>query len=274
VPDDGSVWDTGPQYPEIWPGPSGEPEPVDMTPESLSPVDIDAPTVPVAPVPTPEARGEPQPPWWSKPLLGLATWVWLLVLAAIVTLLVLVFVTDGADDPELTSVTSTVVPTPAPETAPVTVPVATSAVAITTAPQVPPPTAAATAAPTAPPTAPPATAPPATAPPVTAAPTAAPTTPPVATTIPPATLPPDGPVVTIIGSVGPCSFGSECLIAGFTIHNFDTQPNEFVCEFADGSRYTFRFDSQGVERACATGDPSGSITIEVAGVRSETFTRP
>ena len=88
------------------------------------------------------------------------------------------------------------------------------------------------------------------------------------------TLPPDGPVVTIIGSVGPCRFGSECLIAGFTIHNFDTQPNEFVCEFADGSRYTFRFDSQGVERACATGDPTGSITIEVAGVRSETFTRP
>lgn len=271
MPDDGSVWDTGPQYPEIWPGPSGEPEPVDMTPESLSPVDIDAPTVPVAPVPTPEARAEPQPPWWRKPLLGLATWVWLLVLAAIVAVLVLVFATDGADDPELTTATpSTVVPPSTPAIAPTTAPVATTAVPITTAPVAPPPTAPATAAPTVPPTVPPAT-----TPPVSAAPTAPPTTPPVvATTIPPATLPPNGPVVTIIGSVGPCSFGSECLIAGFTIHNFDTQPNEFVCEFADGSRYTFRFDSQGVERACATGDLAGSITIEVAGVRSEAFTRP
>ena len=79
------------------------------------------------------------------------------------------------------------------------------------------------------------------------------------------TLPPDGPVVTIIGRVGPCDFGSECLLAGFTIHNFDSQPTEFVCEFADGSRYTFHFNRQEVERACATGDPTDSITIEVGG---------
>jgi hypothetical protein len=267
VPDEGSVWETGPQYPEIWPGPTGDPEPVDTTPESLSPVDIDAPTVPVAPVPAvPAAPAQPEPPWWKRRLLGLSTWIWLLVLAALAALLVLVLATDGAEDPELTTVTPpTVVPTPSPTTSPV----ATTAVPATVAPATAPPTAPATSLPTAPPTA----APPATAP-VTAAPTAPPSTIAVPTTTTAATLPPDGPVVTIIGSVGPCDFGSECLLAGFTIHNFDTQPNEFVCEFADGSRYTFRFDSQGVERACATGDPTGSITIEIAGVRSETFTRP
>ena len=82
-----------------------------------------------------------------------------------------------------------------------------------------------------------------------------------------------GPAVTIVGRVAPCDFGSECLIVGFTIDGFDSQPTEFVCVFDDGSRYPFRFDSSGVERACATGDPTGSITIEVAGVRSETFRR-
>jgi hypothetical protein len=192
------------------------------------------------------------------------------VLAAIATLLVLVFASGGADDPELTTGNPpTVVPSLSPTTMPATSPVATTALPATVAPVTPPPTAPATAPPTAP-----ATAPPATAPPATAAPTPPPTTAPVPTTTTAATLPPDGPVVTIIGSVGPCNFGSECLIAGFTIHNFDTQPNEFVCEFSDGTRYTFQFDSQGVERACATGDPTDSITIEVAGVRSETFTRP
>ncbi len=103
---------------------------------------------------------------------------------------------------------------------------------------------------------------PSTAAPVTVAPTAAPT------------LSPDAPAVTIIGSVGPCHFGAECLLAGFTIHNFASQPSEFVCEFADGSRYTFHFNRQEVERACATGDPTDSITIEVAGVRSATYVHP
>jgi len=87
-------------------------------------------------------------------------------------------------------------------------------------------------------------------------------------------LPPDGPVVTIIGRVAPCDYGAQCLLAGFALHNFNSQPTEFVCEFADGSRYTFHFNRQEVERACATGDPNDSITIEVDGVRSATFTRP
>ena len=50
--------------------------------------------------------------------------------------------------------------------------------------------------------------------------------------------------------------------------------HRFVCEFSDGSRYTFHFNRQEVERACATGDPADSITIEVDGVRSATYRRP
>jgi hypothetical protein len=80
-----------------------------------------------------------------------------------------------------------------------------------------------------------------------------------------------GPQVAIVGHVGPCKFGSDCLIADFTITGFDAPQREFVCEFADGSRYTFRFDGVGAEGACAAAD--GAITIEVAGVRSETITR-
>jgi hypothetical protein len=64
------------------------------------------------------------------------------------------------------------------------------------------------------------------------------------------------------------------LLAGFAIHNFGTHPGEYVCEFADGSRYTFQFNRRQVEQACATGDPTDSITIEVAGVRSATYRHP
>jgi hypothetical protein len=80
--------------------------------------------------------------------------------------------------------------------------------------------------------------------------------------------------VSIVGGVGPCRFGRECLVAGFTIARFDVQPTRYVCEFADGSRYTFRFNSDGVKYACATGSPNDSITIEVDGIRSETFRHP
>jgi hypothetical protein len=81
-------------------------------------------------------------------------------------------------------------------------------------------------------------------------------------------------VVNIIGRVGPCRFGRDCLIAGFTIERFAVQPTRYVCEFSDGSRYTFRFDNNGAEYACATGSPNDSITIEVDGIRSQTFRHP
>ena len=81
------------------------------------------------------------------------------------------------------------------------------------------------------------------------------------------------PVVVATGTEGRCKFGPDCLLVGFTIANFDVQPQRYVCEFQDGSRYEFRFDSGGVSYACATNSPRGTITIEVAGVRSNTVTR-
>ena len=82
-----------------------------------------------------------------------------------------------------------------------------------------------------------------------------------------------GPVVAIVGAVGPCKFGNDCLIADFAIRDFETPQSEFVCEFENGSRYTFRFGGAGAEGACATSAADGTITIEVGGVRSETITR-
>ena len=82
-----------------------------------------------------------------------------------------------------------------------------------------------------------------------------------------------GPRVTIVGRVGPCTFGDDCLIADFTIEAFPSPQDEFVCEFENGSRYAFRFGGGGAERACATSSDGGTITIEVGGVRSETITR-
>ena len=102
-----------------------------------------------------------------------------------------------------------------------------------------------------------------------APPTATTTTTPPPTTVP---QPTTGPRVEIIGGVGPCRFGSRCLIAGFRIHDFDVQPTGYVCEFADGSRFLFRMGGDGADYACATGSPGDSITIEVSGIRSEPFT--
>lgn len=94
-----------------------------------------------------------------------------------------------------------------------------------------------------------------------------------AASLPPSSPQSDGPRVVIVGREGPCRFGSDCLIVGFSIEGFDTQPTEFVCEFGDGSRFTFRFESLAVEHACATSGAAASITVEVDGVRSDTATR-
>jgi hypothetical protein len=95
----------------------------------------------------------------------------------------------------------------------------------------------------------------------------------VTTTTVPRPVDPDAPAVLAVGTEGPCRFGSNCLSAGFTIVNFDTQPTQYVCEFQDGSRFTYRFGREGVSYACATANPRGTITIEVDGVRSNTLTR-
>lgn len=84
----------------------------------------------------------------------------------------------------------------------------------------------------------------------------------------------DGPQVLAEGRIEPCRFGDECLVVGFTITGFDGSPTEYVCEFDDGERFVFTFVGDGAEVACATGSPTATITVEVAGVRSETISRP
>lgn len=79
--------------------------------------------------------------------------------------------------------------------------------------------------------------------------------------------------VVVEARVEPCRFGEDCLVVGFTLDGFTTSPQEYVCEFEDGSRFTFRFDSGGVDTACAGGAAGTSITVEVDGVRSATVTR-
>jgi hypothetical protein len=82
----------------------------------------------------------------------------------------------------------------------------------------------------------------------------------------------NGRSVQIVGSRGSCRFGDRCLIAGFSVDGFSGGEKEYVCEFSDGSRYTFLFETTSVEYACATGLRPDSITIEVDGVRSATIT--
>ena len=81
----------------------------------------------------------------------------------------------------------------------------------------------------------------------------------------------DGRVVVIEGSTGPCKFGNSCLLAGFRVIGFPSGEKEYVCEFRDGSRHTYKFGARTVEYACATGARGDSITIEVDGVRSATI---
>ena len=147
--------------------------------------------------------------------------------------------------------------TPTTSTAATTVAVTTEA-PTTTATTTPTTTAAATTAPTEAPTT--------TTAPVVEATTVAPTE------APPTTRPADGRVVEINSRVGACSFGSRCLIAGFKLSGFAKAPTTFVCEFADGSRNTFRMGVLEVKQACSTSKLPDRITIEVDGVRSETVT--
>jgi hypothetical protein len=79
--------------------------------------------------------------------------------------------------------------------------------------------------------------------------------------------------VLVDARLEPCRFADDCLVVGFRLDGFTTAPGEYVCEFDDGSRFTFTFRSSGVEDACATGSADASITVEVDGIRSETVTR-
>ena len=78
--------------------------------------------------------------------------------------------------------------------------------------------------------------------------------------------------LTVTPRRGPCGTAPDCLVVSFTIDGFTTQPETFVCEFASGRRYEFRFSGDGVERACATNDVPDSIVVEVGGLRSDPVT--
>ncbi len=78
--------------------------------------------------------------------------------------------------------------------------------------------------------------------------------------------------VAASGRLDNCSFGTDCLIASFLLVGFPTR-GEYVCEFDDGSRFTFRYIGDGADDACARSGSAPSITIEVDGVRSATLTR-
>ena len=94
---------------------------------------------------------------------------------------------------------------------------------------------------------------------------AGPTTPP-STTTEVAT----DPRVLISGELKPCRYGSECLVASFTIEGFQEHPGRFVCIYPN-SRSDFGFGDTDVDDACLTADDGDTITIEVDGVRSATI---
>lgn len=107
--------------------------------------------------------------------------------------------------------------------------------------------------------------------PTTTSPTSTSTT---STSTAPTSAPPaDGPRVLVDARIEPCRFADDCLIVGFRLDGFTSVPTEYVCEFEDGSRFTFSFRSDGVEDACATGSADAAITVEIDGIRSDTVTR-
>lgn len=85
----------------------------------------------------------------------------------------------------------------------------------------------------------------------------------------PAGTPSTAETVAITPRFGPCRYGNDCLIAAFSISGFSPLPKTFTCEFSSGIRYTFRFSGTLVDLACSTADGDDTITIEIAGVRSE-----
>lgn len=78
------------------------------------------------------------------------------------------------------------------------------------------------------------------------------------------------PRVDIIGEVKPCRFGTDCLVASFTIAGFDGEPDRYVCIYPN-SRSEFGFRGDGEDDACFSGDEGDTIAIEVAGVESKTI---
>jgi len=76
--------------------------------------------------------------------------------------------------------------------------------------------------------------------------------------------------VIISGEMKPCRYGSNCLVASFTIEGFDPHPGAFACIYPN-STTNFGFGDDDVIDACLTGDEGDTITVEVDGVRSATI---
>jgi len=103
--------------------------------------------------------------------------------------------------------------------------------------------------------------------------TTSPTTTTTATTSTTTTRAPgDTRLVSVSGRVENCRFGPDCLVASFSLVGFATR-GTYICEFDDGSRFSFRYVGDGADDACARSGPSATITIEVDGVRSSQLTR-
>jgi hypothetical protein len=84
----------------------------------------------------------------------------------------------------------------------------------------------------------------------------------------------DGETLTVTARRDACRGGSDCLVVAFVIDGFASRPSQFVCEFASGARFTFRFSGEEVDPACSTGDRPDSIVVEVGGLRSPAIANP
>lgn len=78
------------------------------------------------------------------------------------------------------------------------------------------------------------------------------------------------PRVLISGEMRPCRFGSNCLVASFSLEGFDEHPGVFTCVYPN-SRTDRSFGRDVVDEACLTGDEGDTISIEVDGVKSATI---
>lgn len=236
---------------------------------------------PTGPPPTPPGNpgggrdGEPGDGAASRRLLGVPVWLvtvaGVAICVAIYGVIALATGSDGPTAPEpidanasdasapSTPTPTTLTPTTVATTVPTTtVPPSTVAPTTTTAPS--------TA------TAPSTTAPPTTVASTTEAPTTAAAAPGPSISGPTTVTGSDGRSLTVTPRLDGCSVGSECLVVAFDIAGFATQPQTFVCEFASGGRYEFRFDTERVSTACSTSDVPDSIVVEVGGLRSDPVT--
>lgn len=213
------------------------------------------------------------------PVLHDGGWLMLVVSALLAGLLVVLILVSGwrlfdgddsgaaADGPLPVAATETTTTTSAPPAA------TASTVATTTSPPTPTstsPRVATTTIPTTSPTSPATTTAPATSSiaPASTTDTSTTDTSTTSTSVPAGT----DRRIDIRGRVEDCRFGADCVIASFSAIGFASE-GDYVCEFGDGSRFTFRYAGGGAIDACSTSGADPSITIEIDGVRSSTITR-